>query len=54
MKKKIKLHQRPWYKLDNAAKVFPGQNTSSYSNVFRLSATLKEKVDPELYIYSKD
>ena len=48
MKKKVKLHQRPWYKLDNAAKVFPGQNTSSYSNVFRLSATLKEKVDPVL------
>lgn len=48
MDKKIKLHQRQWYKLDNAAKIFPGQNTSTYSNVFRLSATLKEKVDPEL------
>lgn len=48
MNKKIKLHQRQWYKLDNAAKIFPGQNTSSYSNVFRLSATLKEKVDPVL------
>lgn len=48
MKKKLNLNQRPWYKLDNAAKIFPGQNTSSYSNVYRLSATLKEKVDPEL------
>lgn len=48
MKKKIPLRQRPWYKLDNAAKVFPGQDTSSWSNVFRLSATLKEKIDPEL------
>ena len=48
MDKKIKLHQRQWYKLDNAAKIFPGQNTSTYSNVFRLSATLKEKVDPKL------
>lgn len=48
MKKKIPLRQRPWYKLDNAAKVFPGQDTSSWSNVFRLSATLKERIDPEL------
>ncbi len=48
MKKKIPLRQRPWYKLDNAAKVFPGQNSSSWSNVFRLSATLTEKIDPDL------
>ena len=48
MKKKIPLRQRSWYKLDNAAKVFPGQDTSSWSNVFRLSVTLKEKIDPEL------
>lgn len=48
MKKKLPLRQREWYKLDNAAKIFPGQNSSSWSNVFRLSATLTEKVDPEL------
>ena len=48
MKKKIPIRQRTWYKLDNAAKVFPGQNSSSWSNVFRLSATLTEKIDPEL------
>lgn len=48
MKKKIPLRQRTWYKLDNAAKVFPGQDSSSWSNVFRLSATLTEKIDPEL------
>lgn len=48
MKKKIPLRQRQWYKLDNAAKVFPGQNTSSWSNVFRISATLTETVDPDL------
>lgn len=48
MKKKTPLRQRPWYRLDNAAKVFPGQNSSSWSNVFRLSATLTEKIDPEL------
>lgn len=48
MKKKLPLRQREWYKLDNAAKIFPGQNSSSWSNCFRLSATLTEKVDPAL------
>ncbi len=48
MNKKLPLRQRDWYKLDNAAKVFPGQDTSSRSNVFRFSATLTEKIDREL------
>ena len=48
MKKKLPMRQREWYKLDNAAKVFPGQNSSSWSNCFRLSATLTETVEPEL------
>ncbi len=33
--------------LDNAGKVFPGQNTNRWSNVFRLSVQLKEEIDPE-------
>lgn len=45
---KIPLYQRPWYKLDNAGKVYPGQNTSSFSSVYRFTVTLKEKVDPAL------
>ncbi len=48
MKSKIPLRQRQWYKLDNAAKVFPGQNSSSWSNVYRMSVALTEKVDPDL------
>lgn len=36
-----------WFRLDNAAKIFPGQNSRSWSNVFRLGAQLKEEVDPE-------
>ena len=47
MKKKIPLRQRTWYKLDNAAKIYPGQNTSSWSNVYRITAQITEKVDPE-------
>ncbi|MDD3999790.1 MAG: alcohol acetyltransferase [Bacilli bacterium] len=37
-----------WYKLDNAAKIFPSVTSAKRSNVFRLSAVLKEKVDPAL------
>lgn len=35
-----------WFRLDNAAKIFPGQNSRSWSNVFRLAAELKEEIDP--------
>ncbi|MBR2892740.1 MAG: hypothetical protein IKB94_02695 [Clostridia bacterium] len=37
-----------WFKLDNAATIFPGQNSSTWSNVFRLGIQLKKEVDPEL------
>lgn len=33
--------------LDNAGKVFPGQNTKRWSNVFRMSIQLKEDIDPD-------
>lgn len=42
------MQNKPWYKLDNAAKIFPGQNTGSWSNIFRFSIQLTEKVDPLL------
>lgn len=37
-----------WFRLDNAAKIFPGQNTDSWSNVFRFGVELKREVDPEI------
>ncbi len=37
-----------WIPLDNAGKVFPGQNTNRWSNVFRLSVQLKEEIDPAI------
>ncbi len=40
--------QKTWYKLDNAAKIFPGQNSSKWSNIFRLSIVLDKKIEPEL------
>ena len=37
-----------WYSIDNAGRIFPGQNTSTWSNTFRVSVELKEDVDPAL------
>lgn len=34
-----------WLRLDNAAKIYPAARRQNWSNVFRLSVTLKEKVD---------
>ena len=34
-----------WTPLDNAAKIYPAVRNKNWSNVFRLSATLKEEVD---------
>ena len=42
-KKPVKLKE--WYKLDNAAKIFPGQNRSNWSNIFRFGVELNEKID---------
>ncbi len=39
-----------WLRLDNAAKIFPGQNSNSWSNVFRLGIELKEKVDKDILL----
>lgn len=39
---------KTWFKLDNAAKIFPGQSTDTWSNIFRFSVSLKEKVNPDL------
>lgn len=37
-----------WLKLDNAAKIYPAARRQNWSNVFRISATLTEKVDREV------
>ena len=37
-----------WMPLDNAAKIYPAAQRQSWSNVYRLSATLKEPVDVEV------
>ena len=40
--------RKKWYRLDNAALIFPAIIRKNWNNVFRVSATLKERVDPEI------
>ncbi|MBE6563231.1 MAG: steryl acetyl hydrolase [Ruminococcaceae bacterium] len=37
-----------WMRLDNAAKIYPAARSQTWTNVFRLSVTLKEEVDREV------
>ena len=43
-----KPSQLRWMRLDNAAKIYPAARRRSWSNVFRLSVTLTEKVDRDV------
>jgi len=36
---------KKWYRLDNAAKIYPATKTSVWAAVFRVSATFKETID---------
>ena len=38
------LHDRSWYKLDNAGKIYPALITKRYTSLYRLSLDLKEPV----------
>lgn len=37
-----------WWRLDNAAKIYPAIRTSRWSSVYRVSLELKEDIDPEI------
>ena len=37
-----------WRRLDNSAKIFPIASSKKYSSVFRLSAVLNEKINPQI------
>lgn len=47
MKNNIK-NKLPWRRLDNSAKIFPMSTGEKYSTVFRISAVLKEEVQPQI------
>jgi len=45
---KVEQHRPRWMRLDNAAKIYPAAKRKNWSNLFRVSATLNEPVDPEV------
>lgn len=46
--KENNVKESKWHKLDNTAKIYPVIANNSLSSVYRMSATLKEKIAPEL------
>jgi len=42
------MRNRNWYTLDNSAKIMPSTTTNFNTNVFRLTCTLVDKVDPKI------
>ena len=42
------MDQKAWYKLDNAAKIYPPTSTRRWQSMFRMSVTLVEEVDVDL------
>lgn len=43
-----------WMRLDNAAKIYPAARTSTWSNMFRISATLCDEVDTDVLAAALD
>lgn len=48
MKNSKNIKKGFWLKLDNAAKIFPGQNSNTWSSSFRICYELKENVEPDI------
>ncbi len=42
------MFDKEWFKLDNAAKIYPAARSSRWNAVFRMSCVLKEEVKPEI------
>jgi NRPS condensation-like uncharacterized protein len=41
-------NENRWYRLDNAAKIYPAVTNSSHANVFRIAVRMKEIVKPQV------
>ena len=46
--KQAGIMRKQWYRLDNAALIFPAVMRKNWNNIFRVSVTLQDKVDPEI------
>ena len=42
------MEKKKWYKLDTAALIFPAIKQHNWNNIFRVSVSLKEDVDPSV------
>ncbi|MDE7191002.1 MAG: hypothetical protein K2O35_00790 [Clostridia bacterium] len=42
------MFDKEWFKLDNAAKIYPAARSSRWNAVFRMSAVMKEEVKPDI------
>ena len=49
-----KANKLRWMRLDNAAKIYPAARRATWSNVFRLSATLTENIDRDVLATALD
>ncbi len=45
---KNEMFERDWFRLDNAAKIYPAARSAKWNAVFRMAAVLKREVNPEL------
>jgi NRPS condensation-like uncharacterized protein len=46
--KGARIMEGKWYKLDNAAKIYPAIREENWAPIFRISAILKNEVNPEI------
>lgn len=46
--------EKRWMRLDNAAKIYPAASRRRWHALFRLSATLKEPVDPDILMRAQE
>lgn len=53
MTQRADTHKK-WMKLDNAAKIYPAAKRRGWKALFRLSATLTEKIDPDVLALAQE
>lgn len=45
---KNEMFEREWFRLDNAAKIYPAARSSKWNAVFRMAVVMKDPVNPEV------
>ncbi len=46
-KRRRRQNRKRWYRLDNAAKIYPATNRRGWSSIFKVSVLLRETVNPD-------